>query len=357
MSARGEITGVQYLRGLAAVAVVIDHTAGTIGQDKYFGGFLLGRILESGRIGADLFFLISGFIITIVSLKGADLAPAVGYRTFFERRLTRILPLMWLAVLANMAARAAGPGLGDLSAYLHAWFLLPWGIVRPPVIWTLRQELIFYLFFAVAMLGPRKLRIVLLLWMCAPLLRPFYGPEIRGSLREFLFILCHGSAVEFGAGMLLGWIWLARSRDLTIRLPFEPLAALTLAFCLPLGVTAISQVGFGVWAAPGMMAVACLPVMFLGIHAACPDGWGKRVGSLLGNASYSIYLFHSLVVSALAGLAFKLARDLPPGPIVAVIVVVAVLAGIAIHMLIEKPLIAGVRHLFERRVKPGVSEG
>jgi exopolysaccharide production protein ExoZ len=357
MSGRGEITGVQYLRGLAALVVVVDHAAGTIGQAKYFGSFALGPVLESGRIGADLFFLISGFIITIVSLKGPDLAPAVSVRGFFERRFTRILPLMWVAILSYAAIRLAGPGLGDPGAYLRALFLLPWGDVRPQVIWTLRQELLFYLFFALAMLGPRKLRFIMLLWVLAPLARGFFGPEIeQGPFRQFLFILCHGSAYEFGAGMLIGIVWLKWSRDVAIRLPFEPLAALALAFCLPLGICAVLQVGYETWASSELMALACLPVMLLGVHVVCPDGLGKRIGSLFGNASYSIYLFHPLFLSVIATVAARLVPGMPAGLVVAGAVLVSVAGGILVHIWVERPLIAWARGWFGR-AEPAVPQG
>ncbi|MES2444220.1 MAG: acyltransferase [Pseudomonadota bacterium] len=353
MSDRGEVTGVQYLRGLAALAVVVNHASGTMGEAKYFGGEIWGGALVGGRIGADLFFLISGFIITIVSLKGPDLVPAVDWRSFFGRRFTRVIPLMWLAILSYAALRFAGRGLVDVADYLHAFFLLPTGAVKPQVIWTLRQELVFYLVFALSMLGPRKLRFLMILWVLSPFLTFFLGPWLpRGPLRDCIFIICHFAAFEFGAGMLLAIIWLKRSRALVIRLPFEPLIALVAAFALPLGISALLETQFNMRGGYLLFALSCVPAMFLGIHVVCPPGIGQRIGRLLGNASYSVYLFHPHILSAVIGVWARLAPATPGWMVVLGSVSVAVAGGIAVHFWVERPLVEHARGWFKRRPPP-----
>lgn len=75
MQQKREIEGIQYLRGIAACAVVIDHAAGMTALPKYFGDAVWGGFLQRGYIGVDLFFMISGFIICIVSLERTMLSP------------------------------------------------------------------------------------------------------------------------------------------------------------------------------------------------------------------------------------------------------------------------------------------
>src|SRR4051812_24121667 len=94
----GDVVGVQYLRGIAALAVVIDHAAGMTASQKYFGRDVLEGALSYGAIGVDIFFMISGFIITIISLGKENLEPTVSMRDFFVRRFIRIVPLMWTAI-------------------------------------------------------------------------------------------------------------------------------------------------------------------------------------------------------------------------------------------------------------------
>lgn len=350
MAERNDVVGVQYLRGLAALAVVANHASGTVGQGKYFGGEAFGGLLVSGRIGADLFFLISGFIITIVSLKGPGLEPAISRRDFFARRFARIVPLMWVAILSYAALRMMGRGLGDVGGYVRALFLLPWDEVQPAVIWTLRQELVFYLVFALAMLGARHWRVLMLLWIASPfaiaLLWNWFPDTPLGNVPLILF---HGSAFEFGAGVMLGILWLKRSSGLKIRLPVEPLLMLALAFAVPLALSAWLETQHAMRGGHLLYALACAPVMFLAIHAVCPPGLGERIGRLLGDASYSIYLFHPHILSVLiAGWAW--AMPATPGWLVVVGSVGAgVAGGIAIHRLVEKPLVAWARRFFEHK--------
>ena len=68
MSSDGRtLDGIQYLRGFAALAVVLDHATGMASSAEYFGGSP-SSFLSAGWIGVPVFFVISGFIITIVSL-------------------------------------------------------------------------------------------------------------------------------------------------------------------------------------------------------------------------------------------------------------------------------------------------
>lgn len=351
MSERREIIGVQYLRGLAAVAVVVDHAAGTLSQQKFLGYHLLGGALESGRIGADLFFLISGFIIAAVSLQGPDLAPAIDRRSFFLRRFARVMPVMWVAILAYALMRGVGVGLRDLDDYLRAFFLIPYGDVKPQTIWTLRQELIFYLVFALSMLGPKRWRWLMLAWLLAPLIawlpRGLFEP--RSVPFEFLRIVFHPVAFEFGAGMLLAILWFKRTDRLVIRLPFEPLVALVLAFCFPLAVTIWSEWVLGYRPSAFALALCCAPVLFLGIHVHCPPGLGQRIGRILGDASYSIYLFHVHVLSTVLAVWTKVAPGTPGMAMVAGSVLLAVAIGILLHHIVERPLVRAARRLFDRR--------
>lgn len=353
-TARGEIVGIQYLRGLAAAAVVFDHASGTLSQGKYLGYSVLGGLLESGQVGVILFFLISGFIIAAVSLKGPGLTPAIDRKTYFSRRFARVVPVMWVAILAYMLLQGIGRGWGDVGAYLRAFFLVPYGAVKPQTIWTLRQELIFYIVFALSMLGPRPLRWLMVAWVVSPLVmwlpRGLFAP---GSVPfELLRILFHPVAFAFGAGMLFAVLWFRRTHALVLKSPVEPFLLLTLTFCLPLGVTFASVLWLGYPPSVFVLALCCAPVLFLGIHVQCRPGLGERIGRMLGNASYSIYLFHVHALSIGIALWVKLAPSTPGVVIALGAALLAIAAGVVLHHLVEKPVVRVARRLLDPRPAP-----
>jgi exopolysaccharide production protein ExoZ len=79
-----KLASVQYLRAVAALLVVAYHTNNMGLLRPHF------TILGFGGYGVDLFFVISGFIITVTTAR--DTSPGV----FFRKRLIRIVPLYWL---------------------------------------------------------------------------------------------------------------------------------------------------------------------------------------------------------------------------------------------------------------------
>ena len=72
--AHGKIEAIQYLRAIAVVAVVVDHAALQATAERFFGPWEWSRLLFAGFAGVDLFYIISGFIITVVCLD-ASLQP------------------------------------------------------------------------------------------------------------------------------------------------------------------------------------------------------------------------------------------------------------------------------------------
>ncbi|WP_454811323.1 acyltransferase family protein [Paenarthrobacter nitroguajacolicus] len=80
---------IQGLRAFAVLAVILDHL---IGWPR--GGF----------VGVDIFFVLSGFLITGLLLREFERTGAISFRGFFKRRIKRILPASMLVLLATLAA-------------------------------------------------------------------------------------------------------------------------------------------------------------------------------------------------------------------------------------------------------------
>ena len=95
---RPEIDG---LRAIAVVSVIIYHA-------EIF--FLDHKIFEGGFIGVDIFFVISGYLITSIIYKELITTGTFSFKYFYERRARRILPALLVVILASLP---------------FAWFYLP----------------------------------------------------------------------------------------------------------------------------------------------------------------------------------------------------------------------------------------
>mgnify|MGYP001274829948 CR=1 FL=1 len=87
---RPEIEG---LRAIAVFAVILYHAQITIlGNQPFKGGF----------IGVDIFFVISGYLITSIILKEIVTTGSISFKYFYERRIRRILPALLVVMLASL---------------------------------------------------------------------------------------------------------------------------------------------------------------------------------------------------------------------------------------------------------------
>jgi exopolysaccharide production protein ExoZ len=353
---RAEIVGVQYLRGIAALAVVVDHASGTAAFSKYFGDSPAWAFAGNGARGVDLFFMISGFIIMIIALRGAELAPAIKPGDFFVRRFARIVPLMWLAIISYLLLQLAfRHGVPPLVPYVHAMLLLP-GNILPPHIWTLRQELVFYLVFGLAMLTVRPARLLLLLWLALPLVLIAAGamPHDVSMAQGAIAMIAAPNNLEFGAGMLIGMAWLKRWTHRDVAAPIDPLFLLTAGFILTVAAIAWAAAHWPVRGHGALYALLFVPLLFYAVHVRCPEGWPRRIGETLGNASYAIYLFHPIAISGSLGILARVTPAMPRAALILLVVLLATGFGLAMHVLVEKPLVRYVRVLLGRSPLPSM---
>ncbi|MFM8596894.1 MAG: acyltransferase family protein [Flavobacteriales bacterium] len=145
------IPGIDGLRAIAAMAVLLSHATGNWG------------IFELGWIGVDLFFVISGFLITKILIENRG---SSGYfKTFYYRRALRIIPIYAIVVIPLVCFhlwRNQVPFYVPLSylIYLQNSFAIDYGWLPGLAhTWTLAIEEQFYLFFPIViyLLRPRFL--------------------------------------------------------------------------------------------------------------------------------------------------------------------------------------------------------
>lgn len=329
-------TGLQMLRFVAAMLVAVMHI--TQALSVHLTGQGAGHYWESGSAGVDIFFVISGFVMGITTPPAAARVAQRARQAwhFLKRRLIRVLPLYWFYTLLKVALLAAVPAVAtrfslDLSHLAASLAFVPWtspwGAVQPvlPVGWTLNFEMLFYAFFALAMLlGLPRLGLCLGAFVFLMVLAHFYSGSTALNFYASTIVL------EFVAGVALARI---HQRRPAIA-PEAGLLGLCLGLVLMFGLPwSAEDDRFLSWGLAATLIVA---------GAIWMEPWTARfkarTGALvfLGDASYSIYLSHTFVVPATVQLAVHLGLE-HAGAVGLLTALWVVLAGCLSYALLERP--------------------
>ena len=143
------------LRTLAVIAVAVKH---------WYTPSLFGMDLELGKVGVQMFFVLSGFLITRILMDTADAIAdrpserRQAVRSFFIRRALRLLPAyyLYLAVIMYVLPLNGDPnGVGYYLLHLSNFRIQAVGAWPPGVahLWTLAAEEQFYLFVPFVVFG------------------------------------------------------------------------------------------------------------------------------------------------------------------------------------------------------------
>jgi exopolysaccharide production protein ExoZ len=348
-----EIRGIQYLRGYASLAVVIAHSIGMMGEEKYFKAFHAGAGETTGLAGVYLFFVISGFIMAYIALRPATLVPTTPPSKFFWNRFARIIPFMWVCILAWIALRFLGRGheawTGHWPAYLRALTLWPIGDVDPPQIWTLRHELLFYLLFGLMLVRAKYRFLPLFIWIAAPFLILPAAPLLARQpqfIHEMVGFLANPVNLLFGLGLACGIIYLRYPRWFLPIIPGGSLA------CLGMCLAAIAIITAWIPHNPlGLIPIAgalCALILYVAIRCRSAGiSHMDRFSERIGDASYATYLIHPIVIAAILTFAARIFPQANVPVLLAVCIVSAAGAGLLVHRYAEIPIV----RLFR---KPGV---
>ena len=333
------LVGLQYLRAMAALLVVCYHSSQMVGMPKYLGEVPWDGFWRMGFIGVDLFFVVSGFVIVWVSVD-ARWHYRIGWRDFFIKRFLRIIPMMWLATLMYALAKGMGRGGVDISQVLNSLILLPGNELAPNVLWTLRHELFFYLVVGM-MIGfgifPAYLS-ALVMFVLA--LAGLLGGVGADSPWYFAFAEINALFAVGIGGFALWRHWPSTGGLSGCWRMGLAVALLSLIYMV------ISRWGYERASVSHLFLMALsllgLTWLFLGLSEAsvsAPLRWLER----LGDASYAIYLFHQLVISALLGLVAAHFKWVGAEWGFALCVGLAVGCGLWVHIWLERPLLQRLR--------------
>jgi peptidoglycan/LPS O-acetylase OafA/YrhL len=291
------------IRAMAAVMVMFFHFTGNHGEPK-----ALMQAAVIGQTGVDLFFVLSGFLITRILL--ATRSSPHFFKAFYVRRSLRIFPLYYGFLAFHFFALPAwfGMPVSPFSSQIWAWFYLQnipatfEGITSsgPGHFWSLAIEEQFYLVWPlmVYLLPRRRFFILVLATLLVP---PFLRMVLLShGITVFYFTLTRVDALGFGAllaVMLSDRSWLLRHQRLFRRL----LIALT-ALLLPLFVLLSGSKHDWLQTAKSSL----IPALYFALIGFCitdpSSRFLTRIFSLrwlrwLGGISYGLYVFHPLCFS------------------------------------------------------------
>ena len=332
LSERNE--SIQWLRAIAAIEVMVWHS------DLAVKGFSGSEIQTSfyaplGGVGVEIFFIVSGFLMSYITAEKPSAS------SFLTSRARRIFPLYWAFTLLVIFVYLTNPGwhLGgfalDAPTVLKSLTLWPQNAYPVlPVGWTLEHEIVFYALVALLcwLAGrqgglPRLLFGVFLSGLglvgtMLPDVARAYGP-VSHCFSPYMF--------AFGFGWLLH------------TLPRSPRPAATAA------IAAFAALLMAAWAtAEGhdlalmqrlTLAGAFAALMLASRRLLAGGGRATRIMAALGEASYSVYLSHWFVLSALGKLAA--AAHLPPAldlPARLFACMIAAGVGLSLFVFVERPV-------------------
>jgi peptidoglycan/LPS O-acetylase OafA/YrhL len=282
------------LRGLAALAIVIYH--------------FKTSWLPFGWGAVDLFFVLSGYLITTIILTNGR---AEGFLTsFYVRRGLRIWPIYYLSLLALVVLGPLLPRPNNYAGFLnyltytqytpHYWGGtvedFTWYLKHT---WTLAIEEQFYLLWPplVLLVGRRGLPFLALSVAAASV-------AARGS--GFHWWILAGRCDGFALGGLLAWLlldgpWVARHLK-SVRIGFSTIGLMALSVLTLIGLTeGLPDHGPPRSPAVTILALNLLFTATVGLvvaHAGCPRLAPLRgpILGYLGTISYGLYLYHMIIL-------------------------------------------------------------
>lgn len=336
---------VQYLRGLGALIVVLYHSAS---QLQRFQPSLVWP--EWGAVAIDAFFVISGFVMWhMTAMK------PIGFGEYWRKRIARSIPIYWAVTAFVVAIMLIAPQLLSTSRFdamhvLASFFLIP--SLHPvlhtqfaPVVipgWTFEYEIAFYALLSVCLFVPLRFRAASLM---LPIIALAALPAFMHSDSIYFDFYTQPLIVQFASGVFLGWLLWKGAKTSPMVAAAMMVAGVAVVPFLPEPSHVVPELGAyhymlarTLWYIVPAFCIVGGAVFFEMSTTLKP--W--KLATLIGNASYSIYLTHPLVLPVvtkawhMAGLAGSPAWN---WGFLSITMSASVLLGIGCHLWVEMPLV------------------
>ena len=300
------IASLDGIRGIAVLTVFFHHVAYTSLGPGRWNDLTLGfaALFREGHLGVDLFFVLSGYLITTLLL--IDRRDPNGYWNFYVKRAFRILPVL----LATFVIGAATGYLGLGTIVLGLLFIVNYArLLHVPVqgvYWSLAVEEQFYLVWPIAIRKlpyRRFMGLVPAVILVEPFVRLFLNHRGMGT-SVYTFVRCDGLAwgALLGASAYYARIYAApeRARAWWARYGRRFTVAGAVLFVAMLALLSARDVGLQ----SNTVIYTVMPLFFAGVMAYLVSHPGTPVSRLFewrplrfyGDISYALYLVHPILM-------------------------------------------------------------
>jgi len=354
------LDGIDLLRGLAIFFVLMNHiNIRLLGADVLYTRFLPAQLVHllvwNGQLGVQMFFAVSGFLITSITLRRWGSLGQVSLRDFYRLRFARIAPLLLLLLVILSALHIAGihhfvvpAETGGLGRALLAALTFHINVLEAhrgylpgnwDILWSLSVEEVFYLFFPIVsrILGRSKLFFAILcsLVVLGPFGRTWFarGNEIW---QEYSYLGgMEGIALGCLTALAVSQVRLSRTAIWVLGVAGAVIVAGSLIFSWQAYVGWLGRTGLN------MTVLGVGTCMFIAATAQAQWRSPQRLVPLLriGQYSYEVYLTHMFVVFGFFGMFVAAGKPMHLVPILFVAtILVAGLLGAAVAGLYSEPM-------------------
>lgn len=365
---QGKIIELQALRGLAAILVVFYHiTAISLFDDTQSSTLLALKSFWAmyGSLGVPLFFVLSGFIITMSIFGGKE--TRISPKDFLLRRVIRVYPVYWLYLFAMLFLTILQYFFSSKSAveinfiyFLKSFFLWPtfdkYGQFYPLlwVGWSLVFEMYFYIVFFIALhLSFSYLRTLAFISsvMFIGFVLPYLLVNDVSERTALGYLLCNKLNIFFLSGIVLAGFY---SVGFFSRLVIQKVIGIIFIFIMLIMLLRyfymepVGDVNFFISLSFSSFFVAyCLIPKKTGVAI-------YKALAVVGDASYTLYLSHFILIILVTSLWKRGIFLLPENfDLVSALFLLTFLVFISIYLyrFVEKPIIYTLVSAYERNKK------
>lgn len=290
------LVNLDYLRGVCAFGIMIFHYTGWGSESS---SSFMGRV---GIYGVSIFYILSGLTLNHVYNEKLNIS-VEGILNFFKKRIFRIFPLLWLVTILSILLYPERFNWLDLFLNFTGLFgFLRWDHYFAMGGWSIGNELVFYVFFPFFLIMSKfnkiyfKILIGILFFVNLYFTFIILDVNVRLAEQWRNYVNPLNQVFLFLGGFLIFSGFSKRENNNLLYLFFLLLAILLFVFYPVHGDSINIVTGFNKILFTMICFVIC--ISFYKISFKMPE-FLHRPLSLLGEASYSVYLLHPIVLAVI----------------------------------------------------------